>query len=232
MELTLVGLPLGNIEDISFRAVQTLKEAKLIICEDTRVFHKLWQKLINKGYLENKFEGELRVINDFNEAEKVDDLIVQIEKVDRALLISDAGLPTISDPGYRLVKGVIEKGGKIKIVPGPTAVMNAVALSGFSSDKVVFLGFLPKKTGKKEADLDMFLGLKGKGVTVVMYESPYRVSKTIKWLSEKLGEETKACVVREISKKFEEVIRGSLKELEQKLEEKKIKGEIVLLVRL
>jgi len=101
--------------------------------------------------------------------------------------------------------------------------MNAVALSGFSSDKVVFLGFLPKKTGKKEADLDMFLGLKGKGVTVVMYESPYRVSKTIKWLSEKLGEETKACVVREISKKFEEVIRGSLKRVRTKTRRKENK---------
>ena len=228
----MVGLPLGNIEDISFRAVKTLKEAELIICEDTRVFYKLWQKLINKGYLENKFEGELRVINDFNEAEKVDDLIVEIKKVDRALLVSDAGLPTISDPGYRLVKMIIEGGGKIGIVPGPTAVMSAVVLSGFSSDKVVFLGFLAKKNSKKEAGMKMLEGLKDEGVTVVMYESPHRIEKTVKWLEDRLGKTTRACIVREISKKYEEVTRGNLEELRQKLEKKKIKGEIVLLVRL
>lgn len=232
MELTLVGLPLGNIEDISFRAVSTLKDASLVICEDTRVFYKLWQKLINKGYVEGKFEGELRVLNDFNEKEKVDGLVAEIKEKGKAVLVSDAGMPTVSDPGYRLVKMIIESGGEIKLVPGPTAVMSAVVLSGFSSDKVVFLGFLAKKKSKKEADFEMLEGLKNEGVTVVMYESPHRIEKTVKWLEERLGKTTRACIVREISKKYEEVSRGNLEELGQKLEKKKMKGEIVLLVRL
>ena len=232
MELTLVGLPLGNIEDISLRAIKTLKSADLVICEDTRVFHKLWQKLMNEGYIEDKFLGEIRVINEFNEKERVEGLFEEIKEKSKAVLVSDAGLPTISDPGYRLVKKVVESGGEIKIVPGPTAVMSSVAVSGFSSDKVVFLGFLPKKEGKKKADLEILKDLKGKGVTVVMYESPHRVEKTIKWLSNELGEKTRVVLVRELTKKHEEVMRGSLKELEQRLEKKKMKGEIVLLIRL
>ena len=232
MELTLVGLPLGNIEDISLRAIKALKNASLIICEDTRVFQKLWQKLMNDGYIENKFLGEMRVINEFNEKEKVEGLFEEIKEKGRAVLVSDAGLPTISDPGYRLVNKVIESGGEIKIVPGPTAVMSSVAISGFSSDKVVFLGFLPKKEGKKKTDLEILKKLKEKGVTVVMYESPHRIDKTVKWLRDELGERTRAVLVRELTKKHEEVMRGSLKELEQRLGKKKIKGEVVLLIRL
>jgi len=231
MELTLVGLPLGNIEDISLRAIETLKNASLIICEDTRVFQRLWQKLMNKGYLKDKFTGELKVINDFNEAERVDGLLIEIKKAEKAILVSDAGLPTISDPGYRLVKKIIEEGGEIRVVPGPTAVMSSVAVSGFSSDKIVFLGFLPKKAGKKKTDIEILKKM-GKGVTVVIYESPYRINKTVKWLGEELGEETEAALIRELTKKYEEVIRGSLKTLKEETEKRKLKGEMVLVIRL
>jgi len=232
MKLILVGLPLGNIEDISLRAIKTLKEASLIICEDTRVFQRLWQKLINEGHLEGKFLGDLRVLNDFNEAEKVEELLIEVEKVEKAILVSDAGLPTISDPGYRLVKRIIEEKGEIKIVPGPTAVMNSVAVSGFSSDKVVFLGFLPKKLGKRKNDLEILKNVRGKGITVVIYESPHRINKTVKWLSEELGGEIEVALIRELTKKHEEIIRGSLKSLKEETEKRKLKGEIVLVIRL
>lgn len=230
MELTLVGLPLGNIEDISLRAIRALKEASLIICEDTRVFQRLWQKLVNEGHLEGKFAGELRVVNEFNEKEKVEGLAEEIKEKGKAVLVSDAGLPTISDPGYKLVKKIIEEGGEIRIVPGPTAVMNSVAVSGFSSDKVIFLGFLPKKTSKRKADIEVLKKL-GKGVTVVIYESPHRINKTVEWLGEELGEEIEVVLIRELTKKHEEVIRGNLKTLREETEKRKLKGEMVLVIR-
>ncbi len=145
MKLVIVGLPLGNIEDISLRAIRTLSEAKIVICEDTRVFYRLWQKLVNDGYLKDKFSGRLMVINDFNEAEKVEWLTDQITLAEEAVLVSDAGMPLISDPGYRLVKEIMRREGTVEVVPGPTAAMSALAASGLSADKVLFLGFLPKK---------------------------------------------------------------------------------------
>src|SRR3989344_8541459 len=137
MKLTLVGLPLGNIEDISLRVIRTLTEAKIVICEDTRVFHKLCQKLQNLGHLSASFSGRLMVINDFNEADKVSWLLEQIGSEGEAILVSDAGLPLISDPGYRLVKELLSRGGNVEVVPGPTAAMTALSISGLSADKVL-----------------------------------------------------------------------------------------------
>src|SRR3989344_5694911 len=149
MKLTLVGLPLGNIEDISLRAIQILREARTVICEDTRVFYRLWQKLVNDGHLQTSFSGRLMVINDFNEAEKVAWLADQITLAGEAILVSDAGMPLISDPGYRLVKEILAREGTVEVVPGPTAATTALAVSGLSSDRVLFLGFLPKKPSKR-----------------------------------------------------------------------------------
>lgn len=232
MRLILVGLPLGNIEDVSLRAIRTLSEARMVICEDTRVFHKLYQKLKNLGHIENDFQGQLRVINEFNEKEKVEGLIKEIGEKGEAVLISDAGMPTVSDPGYRLVNKLIEIGGELALVPGPTAAMSSLVLSTFSSDRVFFTGFLPKKTGKKKSVIETIKKIKGEGVTVVIYEAPYRIGKTVEYLSNELGKETRACLVRELTKEHEEVIRGSLESIKEETEKRKLKGEMVLLLRL
>jgi len=227
MKLTLVGLPLGNIEDISLRAIRTLASAKTVICEDTRVFHKLWQKLQNLGQLASSFSGRLMVINDFNEADKVNWLLEQIGPEGEAILVSDAGMPLVSDPGYRLVKELLSRGGTIEVVPGPTAAMTALAISGLSADKVLFLGFLPKKQSKRKANWELVKA--ADGVTVVIYESPFRVTKTLEEIRNEFGDLSPTVIARELSKEYEQVLRGSVAEL--LASGAKIKGEVVILFR-
>ena len=227
MKLTLVGLPLGNIEDISLRVIRTLTEAKIVICEDTRVFHKLWQKLQNLGQLASSFSGRLMVINDFNEADKVNWLLEQIGPEGEAILVSDAGMPLVSDPGYRLVKELLSRGGTIEVVPGPTAAMTALAISGLSADKVLFLGFLPKKQSKRKANWELVKA--ADGVTVVIYESPFRVTKTLEEIRNEFGDLSPTVIARELSKEYEQVLRGSVAEL--LASGAKIKGEVVILFR-
>src|SRR3989344_7460199 len=130
MKLTLVGLPLGNIQDISLRAISTLKEAKLVICEDTRVFYRLWSKLQNLSYLSAPYAGQLAVVNEFNEKIRLQSVLEQLQQAGEGILVSDAGLPGISDPGFALVNAVIVGGGEIDIVPGPTAALTALAAFG------------------------------------------------------------------------------------------------------
>lgn len=227
MKLTLVGLPLGNIEDISLRAIKTLSEAKTVICEDTRVFHKLWQKLMNDGHLQAPFSGRLMVINDFNESEKMTWLADQITLAQEAVLVSDAGMPLISDPGFRLVNEILSRGGSIKVVPGPTAAMTALAISGLSADKVLFLGFLPKKAGKRNENWKIVKEMMG--VTVIIYESPYRVKQTLEEIQSEFGPETPVVIARELTKEYEQIIRGKVAEVLSSL--KPIKGEVVILFR-
>src|SRR3989344_5737868 len=227
MKLTLVGLPLGNIEDISLRAIRTLASAKTVICEDTRVFFKLWQKLQNLGQLASSFSGRLMVINDFNEADKVNWLLEQIGPEGEAILVSDAGMPLVSDPGYRLVKELLSRGGNVEVVPGPTAAMTALSISRLSADKVLFLGFLPKKLSKRKANWELVKA--ADGVTVIIYESPFRVTKTLEEIKTEFGEQTQTVIVRELTKEYEQVRRGSVGEL--LAETNKIKGEVVILFR-
>ena len=227
MRLTLVGLPLGNIEDISLRQIRTLREAKIVICEDTRVFYKLWQKLVNDGHLQTPFSGRLMVINDFNEGEKVSWLADQITLAGESILVSDAGMPLISDPGYRLVNEILSRGGSIEVVPGPTAAMTALSMSGLSADKVLFLGFLPKKTGKRNENWKLVK--EAEGLTVIIYEAPTRVKKTLEEIMAEFGSETQVVIARELTKEYEQIIRGKISEVLANL--KPIKGEVVLLFR-
>lgn len=229
MKLTLVGLPLGNIQDITLRALKQLDQADLIICEDTRVFHKLWQKLINTGNLINPFKGQLRVINEFNEKDRIKNLIMEIENSVSAILVSDAGMPAFSDPGFHLVNEIIKQEGVIDIVPGPTAATTALALSGFSSDKVLFLGFLPKKASKRDKNWQLIEDLEVE-ITFILYESPYRVTKTLNEVKEKLGD-IQCVVTRELTKEHQQVIRGTISEVLPKLTASNTKGEFVLLFR-
>jgi 16S rRNA (cytidine1402-2'-O)-methyltransferase len=229
MRLIILGLPLGNIQDISLRAIETLKNAQIIICEDTRVFHKLWQKLLNLELLPSDYQGRLIVLNDFNERDKTTSIVENIQDQEEVVLVSDAGMPLVSDPGFRLVKEAINRNWSLTVIPGPTALTTALATSGFSGDKILFLGFLPKKTSKRFESWQLVKGCGG-GVTVVIYESPYRVKKTIIELSTVFGEETEIVVSRELTKLHEEIIRGKAGDLQKTI--KVIKGEVVILFRI
>lgn len=230
MQLTIVGLPLGNAQDISHRAVEALKSADLVICEDTRVFLKLWQKLMNLGYLEEKYQGKFAVINDYNERIKSEELAITLESYQSPILISDAGMPTISDPGFRLINYVRSEGGKVSVVPGPTAVMSAVAVSGLSADRVLFLGFLPKKKGKRDKLYETIKTLKTTELTVGIYESPRRVADTISEILDRLGD-LDTVIARELTKEHEQIIRGRASDILRQIKEKEIKGEVVILFR-
>ena len=226
MKLRLVGLPLGNIEDISLRAIRVLREAKLVICEDTRVFRKLWLKLEGSEYI-----GKLEVINEFNENSKVLNLAVQIASVEEAVLVSDSGMPVFSDPGFKLVQQVLQMGGEVTSVPGPTALTTAICLSGLSSDKVLFLGFLPKKKSKREKHWNLVKSLSGLGLTVAIYEPARSALKTLEEVRNNFGK-VEVVIARELTKKYEEIIRGTVEEVMKKIKENVIKGELVLLWRL
>lgn len=224
MKLILVGLPLGNIEDISLRAIETLKKVRVVVCEDTRVFNKLWMKLCEMGMVEDKFAGRLMVVNDFNEKMKVQEVMDAL-KTEDVVLVSDAGMPGISDPGFVLVKAALTMGAEVTTVPGPTAAMSAVAVSGLSTDRILFLGFLPKKTAKRNKVWEMV----SEGMTVVVYESPYRVEKTLKEIKDKFGD-VEVVVARELTKQHEQILRGQTSFVLGALPNT-IKGEVVLMFR-
>ncbi len=230
MKLTLLGLPLGNIQDISLRAIEHLKNTKLVICEDTRVFGKLWQKLQHEGHLFHPFTGQLAVINEFNEKHQTDRIISLLHQIGEGTLVSDAGLPTISDPGYILIKKLIEQGGSLDIIPGPTAATTALAISGFSADKVLFLGFLPKKTAKRLINWNTIRNL-GVGLTVIIYESPLRVPKTLQEIFQQLGN-ISVVIARELTKEHQQLIRGTATQLSTDPSIASLKGEVVILLRI
>ncbi len=231
MKLLLVGLPLGNIEDISLRAIRVLQEAKLVICEDTRVFRKLWLKLASLGHLSGEYSGKLEVVNEFNENNKVLNLVAKVANYDEAVLVSDSGMPTISDPGFKLVQQILAMDGEVTSVPGPSAVTMAMALSGLSSDRVLFLGFLPKKKSKREKYWVASKSFSALGLTLAIYEPARSVYKTLDEILANFGD-VDVVIARELTKKYEEIIRGTTKEVMEKIKEKGVKGELVLLWRL
>ncbi len=232
MKLTLVGLPLGNIEDISIRAINTISQSSLVICEDTRRFNKLYKKLQNLGYIEHDYSGEYAVLTDYQKQHKIDQIIEKIETVGEALLVSDAGLPTISDPGYKLINTFLEKSQDLDIVPGPTAALSSLAVSGLSSDRVLFVGFLPKKSSKRESIFYSAKQLsKDLSHTLIIYESPYRLRSTIDDLKDNFPSDTSIVITRELTKKHQQVVRSTLQNIQDQLSDK-IKGEVTILIRL
>lgn len=232
MKLTIVGLPIGNVDDISLRALKTLQEAKFLICEDSRIFNNLWSKLMQLG-LVKKFEGTIRFINDFNEEKVLPRILAEICSLDSVVLVSDAGMPLISDPGYKLVNKLIDLDWDIDVVPGPTAESAALSVSGLPTDKYIFVGFLPKKTGKRTNVLYTLkeIGEKAK-MTAVIYESPMRILKILPELISVFGENTSACLAVDLTKVSQKILRGSLSELFVCAKEKRIKGELVILISL
>ncbi|QIA07297.1 16S rRNA (cytidine(1402)-2'-O)-methyltransferase [Draconibacterium halophilum] len=216
--LILVPTPIGNLRDITLRAVEVLKEADIILAEDTRVSSKLLKHL--------EIEKKLFAHHKFNEHKTSSSIVSKIEQGNTVALISDAGTPAISDPGFLLVRACVEKDITVECLPGPTALIPALAVSGLPTEKFVFEGFLPQKKGR-QTRLKI---LAEEPRTMVFYESPYRLVKALGQFAEFFGPERKACVCRELSKMFEEVKRGTVTELAEYYTAHPPKGEIVIVV--
>ena len=217
--LYIVPTPIGNLEDITYRSISTLKEVGLILAEDTRTSGKLL-----KHY---EIETTMRSFHAFNEHKVLEGYINQLQQGFEIALISDAGTPGISDPGFLLIRACVEAGVKVTCLPGATAFVPALVSSGLACDKFYFEGFLPHKKGR-QTRLEY---LSTFPVTFVLYESPHRLIKCLKELAEKCGPERKAAVCREISKRFEEINTNTLLELIQDYESRdSVKGEIVIIV--
>lgn len=217
-KLFLVPTPIGNLKDMTFRAIETLKESDLILAEDTP----------NSGILLKHYEisTPMRSYHAHNEHKVTDEIIRQLQEGKTFSLITDAGSPGISDPGYLLAKACVENGIEVIALPGATAFVPALTVSGLISNEFVFVGFLPVKKGRQTKLNE----LKEEKRTLIFYESPHKITRTLKDLSESFGAERKASLSREITKKFEETLRGTLEELHKISEERNLKGEMVLVV--
>ena len=216
--LYVVPTPVGNMEDITLRALRVLKEADLILAEDTRTSSVLLQHYDS--------HTPLRSHHKWNEHETSESLADEILAGRQVALISDAGTPGISDPGFMLVRACVERGVEVQCLPGATAFVPALVDSGLPCDRFYFEGFLPQKKGR-QTRLKL---LAEQDKTMIIYESPFRLVKTLEQLAEHLGADRKASVSREISKKFEETRRGTLEELIASFKAKEAKGEIVIIV--
>ncbi|MBW2983906.1 16S rRNA (cytidine(1402)-2'-O)-methyltransferase [Candidatus Woesearchaeota archaeon] len=216
MALYIVATPIGNLEDISFRAIKVLNEVDLILAEDTR----RTSILLNHYKVKNKIES----FNDFNKEKKTPSIIEQLKNNKRIAIVSDSGTPGISDPGFYLVREAVKEGIDIVPIPGANAAITALVSSGFATDKFMFLGFLPKKENRLKKSL---MEIKKNNITTIFYESPYRIEKTLRLMSEIIPDK-KICIARELTKKFEEFIRGTASEILKK--KPKFKGEITVVV--
>jgi len=217
--ISLVPTPVGNLEDMSFRAVRILKEADLIAAEDTRT-----SGVLLKHY---EIDTPKLSLHQHNEHSKVPQLLDRLEAEGLHLaLISDAGTPGISDPGFLLVREAVARGITVETLPGPTAFVPALVSSGIPCDRFVFEGFLPVKKGRQTR----FNSLVEESRTMVFYESPHRIEKTIRQMAEFFGEDRQVCISREISKLHEEHIRGSLAEVLVNISKRSLKGEIVIVL--
>lgn len=218
-KLVLVGTPIGNLEDASPRSLRTLEEADVVACEDSRRTRKLLTHFGTRV-------RELVVYNEGNERRKAEDLVARIEKGATVALVSDAGMPGLSDPGYRLVKACVERGLAVEVVPGPTAAVSALAVSGLPPARFVFEGFLPRKKGERRRRIEE---LSAEQRTMVLFESPHRIVDSLSDLFEVLGDRP-AAVVRELTKMYEEAQRGTLGELLARAMSDPPRGEIVLVI--
>lgn len=217
-KLYLIPTPVGNLEDITLRAIRLLKEVDLILAEDTRTSTKLL-----KHY---EISTPLQSHHKYNEHQQVERIAERIAQGENIALISDAGTPGISDPGFLLTRTCVEKGIETECLPGATAFVPALVNSGFPCDRFCFEGFLPQKKGR----LKKLEALADETRTMIFYESPFRLAKALEQMSGVFGSNRYACVAREISKMFEEFRRGTLEELATFYNNQGVKGEIVLIV--
>jgi 16S rRNA (cytidine1402-2'-O)-methyltransferase len=216
--LYLVGTPIGNVGDLSDRALDTMRTVDVLAAEDTRRTGRLLSRFGVKRPLVSMFEG--------NERERTTLLLSRLREGDDVGLVTDAGMPSISDPGYRLVAACVEEGIDVRVVPGPSAVTAALAVSGLPVDRFVFEGFLPRKVGERR---DRLRALATDPRTVVLFESPVRVATLLRDVLLELGDR-RVALARELTKRHEEVLRGRVAEVLARLGDAEPKGEVVLVI--
>jgi len=216
--LYIVSTPIGNREDITLRALRILKEVDLIAAEDTRHTSLLLRHFGIQTPLTSYFEG--------NELKKKEFILSRLRQGNQIALVSDAGTPGISDPGFRLIQTAIENKIPVVPIPGPSAVITALSVSGLPTDAFLFKGFLPHKSKKKR---DLLKQLEDVRETLIFYESPHRISETLKDISETLGDR-EIVLTRELTKMYEEIVRGKVNEVQNQIQERNLKGEITLVI--
>ena len=218
-KLYIVPTPIGNLEDITLRAIKVLKKVDLILCEDTRRSKKLLNHL--------EIDVPLRSHHKFNEHSEVSYIVKKIVEGSNMALISDAGVPGISDPGFLIVRTCLENNIETECLPGPTAFVPALVVSGLPIDKFIFEGFLPAKKGRKSRLEKLALESR----TMVFYESPHKLLRTLLDFDNFFGSNRKISISRELTKLYEETLRGSIKEMVAIYSHKKPKGEYVIIVQ-
>ena len=218
-KLYIIPTPVGNLEDITLRAIRTLKEVPVILAEDTRTTHFLLKHLGIEG-------KKVLSHHKFNEHKTVEIVAEHILAGEDTALVSDAGTPGISDPGFLLVRTCVEKGIAVETFPGATAFVPALVNSGFPTDRFCFEGFLPQKKGRQKR----VEALRKEDRTIIFYESPYRVVKSLQLFGDIFGADRQVSVSREISKMYEETVRGSIEEVISHFQQKEPKGEFVIVV--
>ena len=222
-KFSIVSTPVGNLEDISFRALTTIKEADMVLAEDTRTISNILKKYnIRAKFVTSFFEG--------NEQAKIPEILVKISEGQNIALVSESGTPLISDPGYKLVKELIKNNITVESVPGPTALITALTLSGLPPNSFLFLGFLPKKESKAKKilkDVNLALHKAESLKTVILYESPHRLLKTL-YLIKEVFAETEVVVSRELTKIHEETRREPISSSIDHFQKQKPKGEFVI----
>jgi len=217
--LFICATPIGNLEDVSFRLVRILAEVDLIAAEDTRTIRKLLQKY-------NILKRNVLSYHDFSKKSRINYIADKLEAGENIALVSESGTPAIQDPGFELINECIKRNITVTVVPGPNAAVSALVLSGLPANNFLFIGFLPKAGGKRKNKLSELAVFP---YTLIFYESPNRIESLTGELIERFGDR-RASLVREITKIYEEVIRGSLSDILTRIKKKKVKGEVVLVV--
>ena len=218
-KLILIPTPIGNLDDLTLRAKECIKDVDLILCEDTRRSLKLLNHL--------QIKKPLKSFHKFNEHSKVEKVIIEIQSGIKVGLISDAGTPSISDPGYLIVKMCIDNNIDVECLPGPTALIPALVISGLPSERFTFEGFLPVKKGRNTRLQE----LSSEKRTMIFYESPYKLYKTLEDFYEYFGPEREISISKELTKIFEHTQRGKIKDIIDSYKNKKLKGEFVIVVK-
>lgn len=221
MKLVLAGVPLGNPGDASARLITAIMSASIIAAEDSRRFQRLCQDLeiSASGKVLSFFEG--------NEEERTEQLLNELKNGSDVLVVTDAGMPTVSDPGFKLVRAAVEANIPVEVLPGPSAVTTALALSGLPTDRFCFEGFAPRTQGAREKFFDK---LKFEERTIVLFEAPHRLLETLETATNALGNDRKAALCREMTKTYEETVRGTLGHIKDWANSKEILGEITIVI--
>ncbi len=219
--LVLAGTPIGNVGDATSRLVALLETADVVAAEDTRRLHRL------ASALEVTVAGRILSYHEHNEVARTPELLDAVRTGATVALVTDAGMPSVSDPGYRLVRGCVDAGLPVTVVPGPSAVLTALAVSGLPCDRFAFEGFAPRRPGERTRT---FTALAGDARTLVFFESPHRTAATLAAMAGAFGGDRRAAVCRELTKTYEEVVRGTLDELAAWADGTEVRGEVCLVV--